>query len=134
MKPFKLPARLWQTLLLVLTAAAFSPLSVFAAEAGEEAYTPSVYATAWALLPPIIAIGLALITKEVYSSLFLGIVMGGLLYSGFSFEGTTMHVLEDGFISVLSDSYNVRPLGPEKNQNTSRCTAFCHCPRHFNFY
>ena len=105
MKPFKLPARLWQTLLLVLTAAAFSPLSVFAAEAGEEAYTPSVYATAWALLPPIIAIGLALITKEVYSSLFLGIVMGGLLYSGFSFEGTTMHVLEDGFISVLSDSY-----------------------------
>ena len=103
MKPFKLPARLWQTLLLVLTAAAFSPLSVFAAEA----YTPSVYATAWALLPPIIAIGLALITKEVYSSLFLGIVMGGLLYSGFSFEGTTMHVLEDGFISVLSDSYNV---------------------------
>ena len=107
MKPFKLPARLWQTLLLVLTAAAFSPLSVFAAEAGEEAYTPSVYATAWALLPPIIAIGLALITKEVYSSLFLGIVMGGLLYSGFSFEGTTMHVLEDGFISVLSDSYNV---------------------------
>ena len=46
MKPFKLPARLWQTLLLVLTAAAFSPLSVFAAEAGEEAYTPSVYATA----------------------------------------------------------------------------------------
>ncbi len=71
MKPFKLPARLWQTLLLVLTAAAFSPLSVFAAEAGEEAYTPSVYATAWALLPPIIAIGLALITKkEVYSSLF----------------------------------------------------------------
>ena len=107
MKPFKLPARLWQTLLLVLTAAAFSPLSVFAAEAGEEAYTPSVYATAWALLPPIIAIGLALITKEVYSSLFLGIVMGGLLYSGFSFEGTTMHVLEDGFISVLSDNYNV---------------------------
>ncbi|RHU26567.1 Na+/H+ antiporter NhaC family protein [Firmicutes bacterium TM09-10] len=107
MKPFKLPARLWQTLLLVLTAAAFSPLSVFAAEAEEEAYTPSVYATAWALLPPIIAIGLALITKEVYSSLFLGIVMGGLLYSGFSFEGTTMHVLEDGFISVLSDSYNV---------------------------
>lgn len=40
MKPFKLPARLWQTLLLILTAAAFSPLSVFAAEAGEEAYTP----------------------------------------------------------------------------------------------
>ena len=42
----------------------------------------------WALLPPIIAITLALITKEVYSSLFIGVVIGGLLYSGFSFTGT----------------------------------------------
>ena len=107
MKPFKLPARLWQTLLLILTAAAFSPLSVFAAEAGEEAYTPSVYATAWALLPPIIAIGLALITKEVYSSLFVGIVVGALLYSGFKFEGTVTQIFEGGIIKVLSDSYNV---------------------------
>lgn len=41
-----------------------------------------------ALLPPIIAIVLALITKEVYSSLFIGIVVGALFYSGFSFEGT----------------------------------------------
>ena len=107
MKPFKLPARLWQTLLLILTAAAFSPLSVFAAEAGEEAYTPSVYATAWALLPPIIAIGLALITKEVYSSLFVGIVVGALIYSGFKFEGTVTQIFEGGIIKVLSDSYNV---------------------------
>ena len=107
MKPFKLPARLWQTLLLVLTAAAFSPLSVFAAEAGEEAYTPSVYATAWALLPPIIAIGLALITKEVYSSLFVGILVGGIFYSGFSFEGTITHIFQEGIVAVLSDSYNV---------------------------
>ena len=107
MKPFKLPARLWQTLLLVLTAAAFSPLSVFAAEAGEEAYTPSVYATAWALLPPIIAIGLALITKEVYSSLFVGIVIGGLFWSGFSFENTVLHVFQDGIVGVLTDSYNM---------------------------
>ena len=47
MKPFKLPARLWQTLLLILTAAAFSPLSVFAAEAGEEAYTPASHHRDW---------------------------------------------------------------------------------------
>lgn len=63
--------------------------------------------TFWSLLPPVIAIALALITKEVYSSLFVGIVVGGLLYSNFSFEGTVLHVFEDGIISVLSDSYNV---------------------------
>ena len=44
--------------------------------------------TFWSLVPPIIAIALALITKEVYSSLFLGILVGGIFYSGFSFEGT----------------------------------------------
>ena len=65
------------------------------------------YNTFWALLPPIIAIALALLTKEVYSSLFLGIVMGGLLYSNFNFEGTVTHVFNDGVASVLSDSYNV---------------------------
>ncbi|MBP3486496.1 MAG: Na+/H+ antiporter NhaC family protein, partial [Oscillospiraceae bacterium] len=65
------------------------------------------YNTFWALLPPIIAIALALITKEVYSSLFVGILVGGLLYSNFSFEGTVTHVFSDGIVSVLSDSYNV---------------------------
>ena len=65
------------------------------------------YNTFWALLPPVIAIALALLTKEVYSSLFLGIVMGGLLYSNFSFEGTVNHVFSGGIVSVLSDGYNV---------------------------
>lgn len=83
-----------------------SPLSVFATEA-EETARPALYATFWALVPPVVAIGLALITKEVYSSLFLGILMGGLLYSGFKFEGTVTHIFQDGIISVLSDSYNV---------------------------
>ena len=82
-----------------------SPLCVFAAE--EEAAQPALYATFWALVPPVVAIGLALITKEVYSSLFLGILMGGLLYSGFAFEGTVTHIFQDGIIGVLSDSYNV---------------------------
>lgn len=63
--------------------------------------------TFWALVPPIVAIALALITKEVYSSLFIGILVGSLLYSGFGFEGTINHMIQDGFISVLSDSYNV---------------------------
>ena len=80
--------------------------TVFGAEQTEE-YVPAVYATFWALVPPVVAIGLALITKEVYSSLFIGVLMGGILYSGFSFEGTITHIFEDGMISVLSDSYNV---------------------------
>ena len=63
--------------------------------------------TIWALLPPVVAIGLALSTKEVYSSLFIGILIGGLLYSGFSFEGTLVHVFQDGFVASIADSYNV---------------------------
>lgn len=65
------------------------------------------YATIWSLLPPLIAIVLALITKEVYSSLFVGILAGGLLYANFGFETTVNHVIGTGFIGSLSDSYNV---------------------------
>lgn len=67
----------------------------------------SVQQTFWALVPPIIAIVLALVTKEVYSSLFIGILAGAMLYSGFNFEGTMLHVFDDGIIAQLSDSYNV---------------------------
>lgn len=66
-----------------------------------------MYATFWALVPPLVAILLALITKEVYSSLFIGIVVGAMFFSGFSFEGTITHIFQDGLISVLSDSWNV---------------------------
>ena len=58
-------------------------------------------------MPAIIAIALALITKEVYSSLFVGIIAGGLLYSEFSFTGTIQHVFVDGMIAQLSDGWNV---------------------------
>lgn len=75
-------------------------------------YVPSMYATVWALVPPVVAIVLALITKEVYSSLFVGIVIGGLFYGnafqpGFSAERSVLHIFEDGLVGVLSDSYNV---------------------------
>ena len=63
--------------------------------------------TFWSLVPAIIAIGLALITKEVYSSLFIGIIAGGLLYSGFSFTGMMQQVFPDGMIAQLSDGWNV---------------------------
>ena len=67
----------------------------------------SFFNTPMALLPPVIAIALALITKEVYSSLFIGILVGGLLYSNFSFEGTVLHAFNDGIVASLSDGYNV---------------------------
>ena len=62
---------------------------VLASEGGD--YVPTMYASFWALVPPVVAIALALITKEVYSSLFIGILVGGIFYSGFSFEGTVNH-------------------------------------------
>lgn len=97
----------WKMLLptVFLLAMAFSS-TVFAAEE-ETLYVPGLHATFWALVPAIVAIGLALITKEVYSSLFVGILMGALLYSGFQFELTITHIFSDGIIGVLSDSYNV---------------------------
>ena len=100
--------RNWLPLLAVLVMAVLA-MTTGAFAAGEEAaeYVRTFHATAWSLLPPVIAIGLALITKEVYSSLFIGILTGGLLYSGFQFEGTVLHVFQDGVVSVLSDSYNV---------------------------
>ena len=63
--------------------------------------------TFWSLVPAIIAIALALITKEVYSSLFIGIVIGGVFYSGLSFSGFLTHVFNDGLVKQLSDSWNV---------------------------
>ncbi len=65
------------------------------------------YATFAALLAPVIAIVLALITKEVYSSLIIGIVVGGFIYAGGNFETAINHVLFDGFVASLSDSYNM---------------------------
>lgn len=63
--------------------------------------------TWYSLLPPVIAIALALITKEVYSSLFIGILAGGILYSDFSFEGTLIHSLKDGIVGSLTSAYNL---------------------------
>lgn len=99
--------RLMHLMFLASAITMLFPVIAYAAE--EEAAKPTshFYMTFWSLLPPVIAIGLALITKEVYSSLFVGIVIGGLLYSNFNFEGTLTHVFNDGIVSVLSDAYNV---------------------------
>ena len=93
---------------VVMMVLALGLMTVTAFASGEEAAEAGrFYQTIWSLLPPVIAIGLALITKEVYSSLFIGILAGGLMYSGFSFEGTMQHVFVDGMIGQLSDSWNV---------------------------
>ena len=89
----------------LLLMAVMLPMAAFAE--GGDAAQPAVYATFWSLVPPIVAIALALITKEVYSSLFVGILIGGLLYAGGNPEGTVLHVFSDGIVSVLSDSDNV---------------------------
>ena len=89
----------------LLLMAVMLPMAAFAE--GGDAAQPAVYATFWSLVPPVVAIALALITKEVYSSLFVGILIGGLLYAGGNPEGTVLHVFSDGIVSVLSNSYNV---------------------------
>ncbi len=96
---------LWLVLALILGLV----FAVTAFAEGEEAAeeTSRFYMTFWSLLPPIIAIALALITKEVYSSLFVGIIVGGLLYSNFSFEGTLTHAFNDGIVASVADAYNV---------------------------
>ena len=89
---------------LCVLAVMFLPMAAFAE--GEE-YVPAMYQTFWSLVPPIVAIGLALLTKEVYSSLFIGILVGALFYSDFAFEGTVQHLVNDGFLAVLTDGDNM---------------------------
>ena len=73
--------------------------------AGED-YAAPVYGTAWALLPPLVAILLALVTKEVYSALFTGILVGALLYSGGNAElaaNTMLYHPDGGLVPALTD-------------------------------
>lgn len=90
----------------ILALAVFAVLA-FTVNNGDPESTSRYSATFMSLLPPVIAIGLALITKEVYSSLFIGIVAGGLLCSNFSPIGTVNTVVEKGFIESLADSSKV---------------------------
>ena len=73
---------------------------------GEEPADSNYYSTVMALAPPIIAIVLALVTKEVYSSLFIGVLSGALLYSNFNIIGAVNAIVNDGLIANLADSWN----------------------------
>ena len=66
----------------------------------------NLYATIWSLVPPIIAIFLALITKETFSSLFIGVLAGGLFYANFHPVGAWNAVVTDGFIASVADPWN----------------------------
>ena len=98
-------------ILLVILGISFkdAPLPTFEVD-GEmvEAATPFA-GTFWSLLPPIVAILLALISKEVYSSLFLGCLVGALLYTQFSPWDTAVALVgaDYGIISVLANTYNM---------------------------
>ena len=92
-----------------LTMLAVMIMSVIAFAEGEdgEAVVSMFHATFWALVPPIVAIGLALITKEVYSSLFIGIVLGGLLSANFAPVTTLDNLLNEGLIAAVSDTAGI---------------------------
>jgi len=90
--------------LMALVMILFSAVPVFAADGEAES---GFVGTFWALIPPVIAIALALITKEVYSSLFVGIVCGGLLAASFRPLGAIDAIVNDGLISAVADSAGV---------------------------
>ena len=100
MKKLALNAGVVAAILLILFVMTRTPGSV------PESYLPSVYGTAWSLLPPLVAIILALITKEVYSALFIGVVVGAFLYAGGNAElamNTMLFHESAGLIAGISD-------------------------------
>lgn len=82
--------------------AAAGILAVMTAAGAAYAANGSLAETFWALVPPIIAIALALITKEVYSSLFIGTVLGAMMAAGFSFTGTVDTIMKEGLMPAIS--------------------------------
>ena len=94
-----------RTAILVVMAAAL--LSVSALAAGDEAAVNNMYGTFWALVPPVIAITLALITKEAYSSLFIGITVGALFAQNFSPIGALDMIVNEGLVAAISDNAGI---------------------------
>ena len=85
---------------LALAAAAF-------ASDGETAAVSNLHATFWALVPPIVAIVLALITKEAYSSLFIGILVGALFQCNFAPVATLDTIVNDGLVSAIEGNAGI---------------------------
>ncbi|MBR4702521.1 MAG: Na+/H+ antiporter NhaC family protein [Oscillospiraceae bacterium] len=98
--------RILRVLLLVLAVSLLLGVAVFADGDGEEA-VPSMYGTFWALVPPLVAIVLALITKEAYSALFVGVVIGALFAADFAPVRTVDLIINDGLITALADNAGI---------------------------
>ncbi len=95
------------TFLVVMTLVISMSLVVFADGGEAEEFQSMYFATLWALVPPIVAIGLALITKEVYSSLFVGIVLGGLLSANWQPVMAMDNLLNQGIIAATADTAGI---------------------------
>ncbi len=99
--------RLWAPALAVLVLALLT-VTVFAAAAEDgEAVQPAMYSTFWALVPPVVAIVLALITKEAYSSLFVGILVGALFACDFAPVKTLDTIVNDGLVTAIADNAGI---------------------------
>ena len=98
--------RLLRVAALVALAALLLCVPAFAAEEGAEAAN-SMYGTFWALVPPIIAITLALITKEAYSSLFIGVLVGALFSCEFAPVATLDMIVNDGLVAAIADNAGI---------------------------
>ena len=98
--------RLLRVAALVALAALLLCVPAFAAEEGAEAAN-SMYGTFWALVPPIIAITLALITKEAYSSLFIGVLVGALFSCEFAPVATLDMIVNDGLVAAVADNAGI---------------------------
>ena len=98
--------RILRLLLLVLAVSLLLGVAAFADGDGEEAL-PSMYGTFWALVPPLVAIVLALITKEAYSALFVGVVIGALFAADFAPVRTVDLIINDGLITALADNAGI---------------------------
>ena len=93
--------------LLAVVLLVCSAMTVTAFAAGDEAAAPSMYGTFWALIPPFVAIILALITKQAYLSLFLGVIVGGLFVCDFAPITTLDTVLNAGLIDSISGNAGI---------------------------
>ena len=97
--------RRWTSILLDIAASLLLTFPAFAAEG--EAAASSMYGTFWALIPPVVAIVLALITKEAFSSLFIGILVGALFQCNFAPVATLDTIINDGFVTAIADSAGI---------------------------
>ena len=96
-----------RVLTLALAGAACLALTLTAFASGGEAAVSGMYATFWALVPPVVAIVLALITKEAYSSLFIGVLVGALFQCGFAPVDTLDTMLSQGFVSAIEGNAGI---------------------------